>query len=497
MKMVSNLSCQLGVMFFKKYTSVLALVIAFGCLGCPGEIFARENSVSGGLSVGPDYDSNVFKSDEIREDEWRSQFAPQLSFSSKGATDTFSLAYAPRFTYNHRREDDETAQVLSFIEDKGISSRWKVTMNGNYSSYDNLFFEPVTGGSTTQNFLRADIGTQAEIVRMLFPELLPWDPALSMNSVISQLQQRYDATPAVQGLITRLLTQGANGARQRYWTSGMGVSSAYEFAEKSILTLGYSFASLDNKTGLIADHLEQTPNILVTYQFNQQWRGEVGYELRRTTTDTTEDSTSNFPHMQIDFQVSPVNLLFWNYNYQLITYDGVLGDTTDQGSHLGWRHGFDQRTTLTTTLGASYRGLELGADEREYSLDLGLSRTLDRGTIALTGRGLTAVANTAGSWDKSRRSWEVGSNCTYQLRQDLSSTGRLSYGQWDSWAIGLDDNYDRLQLGVGLSYGFKRWFTLSLNYDYNLFDTGSITLDDYTEHLVSIRLAAAKELWRW
>lgn len=505
-----------GKMPTRKHLSVLALAVMCGCLGWPGETPARQNSVSGSLSAGPDYDSNVFKSDANREDEWKSQFAPQLSFSSKGTKDNLSLTYAPQFTYNHRREDDEMAQALSFMADKEISSRWKVAMSGNYSSYDNLYFEPLIGLGplgTTQNFLRADAATQAEIVRILFPELA-WNPATDMAFVISQLQQRYStASPAAQGQIDSLLTQGADGARQRYWTSELGMTSTYEFAESSAITLGYRFASQDNETSVLADHLEQTPSLLVTYQFNPQWRGEVGYEMRATTydaagsttRDTAEDSTANNPHLRIDYQISPANLLFWSYSHQRITFDGELGDTTNQDNRLGWRHGLDQRTVLTTTLGASQLSREPSADERAYSLNLGLSRTFDRGIIAVSGTGLTAMSNTAGSWDKSRQSWELGGNFAYQLMKDLSSTGRFSYGQWDSWPVDLgssnvdlDSRYDRLQLGGGLSYGFKRWFTLSLNYDYNLFDTeNSIILDNYAEHLIMIRLAATKELRRW
>lgn len=483
------------------------LVVVFGCGALPGATNARENSVSGSVSVGPDYTSNVYLSDNNREDEWKSLFAPQLTFSSKGITDTVALTYAPQYTYNHRRDDDETTHSLSFVGDKGLSSRWKVALNANYASYDNLFFEPASGaGWRSQNFVRASATTQAEVVRILAPEELPWDPARTYT-VLSKLQRNYVNSPASQGQVDMLLTQGAGGEREKYWTSNMGISSVYEFAEKSSITMGYRFSNQEYQTGVTADQVEHAPSISLRYQFNQRWRGEVGYELRQTSYDSidsgtfvvaSEDSTTNSPHLQLDFEISPANLLFWNYNYEVIRYDGVSSDTTDQGGHVGWRHGFDERTALTTSIGSSYVCPELGEDEREYTLDLGLSRTYDQALIALNATGLTAEAKTAGSWDKSRRSWEAGSNISYQLQQDLSATGRLSYGQWDSWNYGYDDSsYDRLQFGAGLSYGFKRWFTLSLNYDYNLFDTEDLFLEDYAEHLVSIRLAAAKELWRW
>lgn len=495
MKKLLTLSLQQGATHTR--CAIFMMAVMAGGLGWPGKIQARQNSVNGSLSLGNDFDSNVFNSDADREDEWRSRVAPQLTFTTKGSTDSLALTYAPEFTYNHRRLDDDMAHVVSLAAEKGLSSRWKVTMSGNYATYDNSSFEalPDSGpADTTRNFLRADAATQAEIVRILFPELV-WDPTVQMATVIAQLQGRYSAASAArQSLVDELLTLGE---RRRYWTSEMEVRSVYEFAERSAISLGYRFASQDNHTGLFADYVEQTPIFLLTYQFNQQWRAEVGYELVFTDEDTSDDSRANHPHFQVDFQVSPTDLLFWNYDYQKITFDGATGDTTDQGSQFGWRRGLNPQTDVTATLGTSYLGNELRADEREYSLNLGLNRRFEKGTIGLSGEGITAEAHNAGYWEKSRRSWELGSTLAYQLRQELASSGHLSYGQWDSWSVGLDDSYDRLQLGAGLHFAFMRWYSISLNYDYNLFDTDGITLDDYSEHLVTVNLAMAKELWRW
>lgn len=495
-----------GVVTSKAFVAFLALsALSFGGLGLPKEGLARQNSVSGGLSLGSDYNSNVFKTDVSLVEEWKSQMAPQLSFASKGLTDSLSLTYAPQFGYNHRRDADETSHNLSLLADKGLTSRWKVKVTGNYSTVDNLYFEPINqlgAQGTTRNFLRADAATQAEVVRLLFPEL-PWDPALHMGYVVSLLQQRYGASTADQGQVDILLTQGLGGARQRYWTSAMGVVSEYEFAEKSVFTVGYRFASQDNSTGLLADRITQMPSLLLSYQFTQKWRAALGYDLKIDTVDTANDSTSNSPHLQVDYQLSPKDQFSWNYQFQRIAFSGASSGTTTQDSKVGWTHALDQRTAVTSTLGASYLNHELSADEREYSLDLGVSRSFERGVIALTGKGTNAVANSTGAWKRSRQSWELGSDLTYQWRQDLSSTGRLSYGKWDAdgqvvlAAAVPQSAYDRLQFGAGLGYAFMRWYTLSLDYDYNVFNTESITMDDYTEHLVSIKLAAAKELWRW
>lgn len=476
----------------------LALALMVGSLLLPDASLARQNSVTGTLSLGSDYDSNVFKSDRDRKDEWRSLLAPVFSAASKGLTDTLSVTYAPEFGYNHRREDDEMTQALSFAADKGLSSRWKVTLNGEYAAYDNLFFEADPNLSVVQNFLRADSATQAEIVRLLFPELV-WDPVRHTAEVISQLQSRFDRS-ADQVRVRELLFQGANGVRQRYWTSGVTLNSTYEFADQSTLVLGYRCISQDNTTGLMADHLGQTPSLLLTYQFNQQWRGEVGYDLSIDTYDTSDDTKTSHPHLQVDYHLSLKDRLFWNYDFTQISFDQAFRDTTDQGTTIGWNHAFDQRTSLSTALGTSYLGHELVPDERAYTLDLGLTRTFERGTVAVRGVGMTAVANTLGGWERSRQSWEISSDLTCRLGQDLSSSGRLSYGQWDFLGseVNLEENsYDQLRIGAGLNYLFKRWYTLSLDYDYSLFDTDGRILNDYNEHLLSLKLAAAKELWRW
>ena len=489
----------------KGCAALAALGCAAGGYGCPGAAYARQNILEGRVSVGSDYDSNVYKDNADRTGEWKSLVAPELKFSSKGLTDSIMLTYAPDFAYNFRRQADEQEQNLALAAEKGISSRWKLHLDGNYSAFDRLNFEANQNLSSAQNFQRADPATQAEIVRLLFPELV-WDPTTQMGYVVSQFNARYGASD--RNLVNRLLFEGAGG-RQRYLSTSTHLSSEYQFAEKSSLVLGYGFANQDYQTGLLANHTQQAPSIMVNYQVNQQWRLAAGYDLMFDsygnpppgigTALNTGDSKTNTPHLEVEFAISPQNALFWNYRHQQVTFDGNGNDTTNQGGQMGWRHGFDPRTTLTSALGLNYLSYQtITPDEREYTLDLSLSRTLEKGSISLTGRGLTADANEAGGgWGKARQSWELGASGVYNLAQALSATGRASYGQWDSTTLGVSSDYQKLNVGAGLSYGLNRWLSLSLNYDYYLFDTNSVGLANYSEHLLSLRLTAAKELRRW
>lgn len=461
---------------------------------------ARQNSIDGTLSFGNTYESNVFRSESGRVSEGRSQLAPRLTYLTLGPTDSLTLTYASELSYNRRRQDKEITQSLSVVEEKGLSARWKVTVSGNYTAYDTLFFEAGSTLSVTQNFLRADSATQAEIVRILFPELT-FDPAGLMGMVVSQLQNRFEsASPSQQAQVKQLLFQGGSGARQRYWTTQLAVSSQYEFSDKGRMVVGWRLSGQDHKTGEVADHLAHHPTLLFSYQFDRQWQAQLGYDLSFDSYDTSSDSTTNHPHLRVDFHLSPRNLLFWRYDYRQIEFAETGRDTRELASKIGWDRHLDRQTSVTTTLGSTYHRYEATPDEREYTLDLSLAKELEHGRIAMRASGLTAVALLDRGTERSRQSWEVSGTLTYQPRQEWSVAGRASYGQWRSWPVGVGQDrnpYDQLQLGAGVQYPWARWFTLAFDYDYYLFDTNSLILNDYTEHLLSLKLVGAKELWRW
>ncbi len=471
--------------------------VTLGCLLMTVQVWARQNVLTGSVGLGYDYNSNVFRVDGGRTNEWNSTVSPEISLASRGEADEISLAYAPQFSYNHRRDTDDMAHNLTLGAERVLSSRWQITMNDAYLYSDNPVFEADATLPIEQQFQRADAFTQAEVVRLLFPEIT-WVPG-QLSFVLSQLTQRYNqVSTAVQQTVNSLLSPaGGNEGRQRYFSNNLSFGSVYKFAQDSQLSIGYAINVLDNKTGVQADRVEHNPTIALEYRFNPRWRLEVAYDFSKIDFDSTDDSTTNNPRIKVDYSLSNNNKITTSYNYENISYDGTTGDSTNQTLVLGWNRALNQVSNFTADVDFSYDSRELAWDERELALNLGWDRKYDRGNVSFTGKGAWAEKNDTISWGDLRRSWRIGGDVSYDLWDDLSSKARGSYERRYVWDALQKTRFDDLDLGVGLTYKFARWYSLSLDYDYKLFETDSPSLDDYNEHLIKLELSVVKELWRW
>ncbi len=477
-------------------TKKVIIGLALGSFIISGQASARQTVLTGSLELEQNYDSNVFQTDRDRTDEWNSVVSPGLSLASLGQYDQITLSYTPKFSYNHRRYTDEMVHDLALDAERALSPNWKVTMNDAYTYSDNAVFEADASLTLDRQFQRADAFTQAEIVRLLFPEIT-WTPE-QLPFVLSQLSRRHtEAAGAVQSTVNGLLQlTGGNDGRQRYFSNDLSFSSVYEFARDSQLTFTYAINVLDNKTGVQADSVEQNPGVALSYRFNPRWSLEAAYDFSKTNYDTSDDSTTNNPSIQVEYNLTDKNKLTSAYDYENISYDGTTGDSTSQSLTMGWDRTLTEFSNLTTSLDFSYNKRELASDERELILNLGWDRRYDRGNISLAGDGSWAESSEAGSWNDLRRSWKVQSDASYDMRSDLSSTVRGSYEKRYAWDTINKTTYDDFALGGSLTYKISRWFSLSLDYDFKLFNTDSASLDDYKEHLIVLKLSAAKELWR-
>jgi len=480
----------------KKNTLVFLFVLLSGV---PAQVSAsgRQTVLAGSVELENDYDSNIYADHSGRTDEWNTMVAPELRLTTTGTADSLSLAYSPEFSYNHRRDDNELVHDLAVDANRSLSSHWTVGLNGSYTYYDNLVFESDAALSIERRFVRADDATQAEVVRLLFPEL-QWDPDVHMPYVISQIDQRYQqASASVQSRVDSLLTPtGGNSARQRYWESEVEISSVYEFAENSSITVAYAHERFDNRTAQAqADRESHIPSISVAYQFSPQWRGEAGYEWTKEYFDTSPNSETHNPHLRLEYRVNPSVSLYWEHDYS--HYDAGDTGNVDQTSTLGWDWAVDRHTSLESSLEANYLDDETFRDEREVTLNAGLNRLFDQGSLSFTAEGVYGEDKRGGAWWKQRRSWELTLDASRRLRRDVTSTADISYGEWQTWFDGQKTTYDRLELGGDITYTFMRWFALTLEYHFKMFETTSAGLDDFNEHTVTITLSAAKELMRW
>ncbi len=453
---------------------------------------ARQTTFNGSVAIGSDYDSNVFQTDNNRTDEWRNSLEAKLALESKGVDNLLSLSYNPIFTYNNRRETTAKRHDLDLKAQRDISEHWRMTLDNAYSYQDNPYFESNTALSLARQFQRAGDFTQTEIVRLLFPEIV-WEPN-QLTYVLSEISTRYQqATPQDQNTVRNLLNTNGGQGRQRYFTNDLSLTSIYKFAEDSQLVMGYTLKILDNRTGIQADKTGHNPTIDLTWRLNKLWLLEAGYNYSYKHFDTTNDSTTNNPHLQASYNFAANNRLTAGFNYENITYDGNTASSTDQTFSLSWNKGLDQFTTIDSGLDLSYNNREVAGDERELAVSLGITRRIDRGSISVSGDSSWTAGNGTGSWSDLRRAWSLNSTASYQIRQDLTSTADISYERRYAWDSQNKTTYNDLKAGAGLNWNFYRWFSLDINYDYKLLDSDAAYLDDYNEHLITIKLSAANQ----
>jgi hypothetical protein len=351
------------------------------------------------------------------------------------------------------------------------------------------------GLSLTARFQRAGRYEQAEVARLLFPEL-SYTPDDYLY-VLTELDRRFSQAGAItQQEVERYLSN--TEGRRRYSDNEFSIGAEYEFARDSLLTLGYRYFANDDRSANISEYYEHSPSVGLSYRFNQQWLASVTHEFTKGQYDTANDLKENDTLFAVDYTLSPTDQLTASYEYDTTNFQGTSEDIVDQTGELGWNHDLNANTRLTTTLSENYLAREYNGDETETGLDLGISRSLQKGSITLGAGYLSGQQKRDGSWEDLRENWTLDGGITYNLRQDVTGTFNLAYEKRYLWPeTGGKEDFDDYEAGAALTYSFSRWFALTCRYTYNKLESSNSIVSGYDEHLLVVELSAAKELLRW
>ncbi|RJX36285.1 MAG: hypothetical protein C4531_00040 [Desulfurivibrio sp.] len=445
-----------------------------------------------------EYDSNIFQLEDDEVDRWTTTLLPTLTLVSTGEKDEVSLTANSDLGWDQRLDERDFNHNLAFSGSRQISQYWRITVSDSYSYNDETPERDMDPGlSVTERFQRAGDYQQAEVARLLFPELryTPDDYIY----VLTELQRRYEQ--AGEGSITqqevdRYLSN--TEGRRRYWDNEFTIGAEYEFARDSLLTLGYRYFTNDDRSADISEYYEHAPSLGLSYRFNEQWLAAVSYEFIKGQYDTVDDSKENNTLFTVDYTLSPTDQLTASYGYDMTNFQGTSEDVVDQTGEMGWIHDLTANTQLTTTLSENYLTREYNGDETETGLDLGISRRLQRGSLTLGAGYLYAQQKSDGSWDDLREEWTVDGGISYELFQDVTGTFNLAYEKRYLWPeTGDKEDFDDYEAGAAVTYSFMRWFALTCRYTYSKLESSSSVVSGYDEHLIVVELSAAKELLRW
>lgn len=468
-------------------------------LSSPFSAFGRSTTLSGSVALQQEYDSNIFQVESNREDQWTTIVSPSLTLTSEGEKDLFTIGANSDLEWDQRRDEREFEHHLSLSGTKEISQYFRVTVGNNYTYTDGspeTDMDPAL--SLEDRFGRANEYQREQVARLLFPEIDYSDD--DYLDVLSQITERYNlASPSVQSEVDRILSNSSS--RRRSWENEFSVSAEYEFARDSILTIGYSYHLFDDRENYYDEYDEHAPYINISYRFHPQWLASVFYEYSKADYDDAGEEEVQSTGASLAYDLTLNDQLSASYGYEKTKYDapGRI-EFDEQNVELSWGHNqeFGQHLVLTSTLMGDYIDRDIDFDERGVSGSISLTRTIQRGSLFISGNIAMDERDADDGWDKYQRSGALAGGLTYQIFEDLTGSLNASFEKRYDWDLTNNKStFDDYGAGAGLSWSFSRWYMLSLNYTYDRLDAKDTLVSGYYEHTVMLQLSAAKELLKW
>ena len=402
---------------------VAGSVFLVALLAWPHSASSRVGSLSGSIALEQEYESNIFHDDHDEEDRWKTTLIPTLTLSSQGNHDQFTITAGSDLAWDQRLDERDFEHTLSFSGSREISQYLKITLSDDYAYSDLSPRQDFDAGlSITEKFRRADSYEQSQVVRLLFPELDPYD--YDYLYVLSEVEARYNQeSPSVQSEVDSYLSN--TSGRRRQWDNDFSIGAEYEFAKDSVLAVGYRYYNIDDRTADIIEYHEHNPNVSLSYRFSPQWLASVSYEFTKGQYDQSNDLRQHDTVLLVDYTMSQADQLIATYEYDSQSYQGDRQDIITQTGGLDWNHDFDIHTRLATSLQADYLARESSADESGMEINATISHTLPKGSFSVGAGSSFDQFKKEGSWDDLRESWTLDGDVSYELLQNLTGTASL------------------------------------------------------------------------
>ena len=468
--------------------------------------FARENSLTGGMSVSYDYstrsDENVADDPDTIEDESLQNsngdshyssisITPLVKFISKSERDSLELRVAPGLKFDLNESDTNIDYDLYGGASRFFTKSWQIRLS--------------------DAFVRSDY----------FQNSAPQEQATTAPSGNSETSVSDELSPDV--------------GRRRYWTNTLGVFSDYTYWEDSVFTVGVNYVALRNDdTGVNGydDYDRYTLSLRNDHRFTSVWKTVTDLSFVRGEFDTADQLSGldeNGSSIQSDTQLSQDvkeyratltvdnssfinNTLSVMYSYTGSKYDDNSSDDGDiHQVRFTWRKNYSPHVYTVVGLGPSYQKTEgreadwgaNGTVEWNYVLEQGsLNFLLDKGYD---------VDNFSGNGDRGFvDTWETRLSFNQNLMERLGLNSFLSYvyenrktpGATEAAATDTDQTRfeefyrHRYGAGLGFSYSFMKFYSVGINYTYTKLDSEK-TGEDYDDHRIYLSFSWNRELYRW
>ena len=396
---------------------------------------AAVTSLTTGIALRQEYDSNVFRTPDNEIDEWNTYVSPLVALSSEWRANQTSLRYEPDFIYNNRTSDD--------------------TFNHNV-------------------FFNSDFELQ--------------HTTISLSDTFLQRENPYSDEDVGIDIIDER-------GRNRYTANNAAVDLKHDFGRRDYYGLGYSYYTFDNEENFLEDFTRQKPYVELGIELSPHWQSILRNTLTYGDFEISDNVVSNQSEISFNRYISPSRTLLLHYIFNYTDYQGDSPDYDVHTAGIGYT-ATQPETDFHMEVGASHVQGELDEDETTGYLLLNIEQQDRHGTYILTGESGFEGLYFSGDVDGLSRYWLARADIRYQFAKTIRSSIYTSYRE-DTFVEREPELQEQLlRAGTSVSFGFFRWYALVLDYAYTRLYADRAA-DEYDDHRFFIELRAQKEVWKY
>ncbi len=435
--------CPEGVKGLVLRLSAACLVFALAVM-TPACIEAAQKTLRGEIDLHQGYDSNIDREPEDEQYESTSSVTTRVIFSRLTQRSNFSLTYAPSFVYNYKAEEERVDHSASLGYDVQLTRRLVFDLENAYVQSDDPY--------SYREYTAVDDGP---------PEL------------------------------------SDRRGRRRYWTNRLSVSTRLEYAEESILGLGYTHYVLKNRDDAFDDFTRHSPFASLSYRLNRQWAVESNYSFIRGDFDEGDDIRTHEGDIYLFYRSSPQTRFFVHGGYLETGYETSDRAYNVYTASVGINRALSPFRSLDVDSGVSWIKRDEGSDSEAFYLRAAVDNRIERGSWRVYGESGFDERYYDGDDDEDlSRYWLAGAGIRYFLTPGITGSMGFSFRE-DRYFERPGSEKDMLFRGdASLRYAFWRYYEVAAGYTYTDLDADR-DADSYENHRVFIRLAAGRDLLRW
>jgi predicted porin len=412
------------------------LLVSFSLF--PSNVFAVQVDLTPSISVGGQYDDNIDLERDNEKPDYIITISPSFNLNIASEKNNFTIRYSPSVVRYKEEDQNNTVRhsgQLSFREELG----------------ENLTFE------ITDTYLRSE-----------------------------------EPIEETEGII------GVRRTRNMYQRNTGSAGMSYTFGPENTLNFGYDHRLLENEDVTLDDGMIFDPFADLAYWFNN--KSGIELSTRYTMADFTRDNNT-LPGddysgiaagLRYLYRFTPQTTGSIGYNMTRRDFNGPSEDYYVHEGSIGFDHAFSSRTSLAVSAGYFALKNERSENEGGYTYDLVFNKTLERGSLTISGSGGWNEAYLEAERRGQTQYQGLDSRFEYQVAESLTNYSGISYRQ-------DKDAGDRRSKTVRVNYGWRwlfwRYFSVSLDYSCSTRDD-DLDTEDYMVNRVMMNLTATR-LIRW